>query len=577
MSFLKHLLQEYREPQHRQQNPEQHRPAAQHTPAHGCGSQITLDKVREALHDPDDEHDPYKPDRDDHVVSEQEQPDFDVAADATTVDDVLQATRRYLDAEISKEQDRVDWTTEYKFEKVIQHPKGNHLPQFSSAEELQSISNAHDLLIPLKRLGMAVDKNVMDRIKAGLGPRPFESVDLIQELRIEPRPRVDSGQLLYAEETYDELLAVLQAWNMRVGKEVDVGQARQTLLEALEARCRLIHQVEVGGHNEVLQKQCVSLRQAVHAFRPELENFRSKDLIDQLVIMVAHNGIAYPGLDDELRDLVIKTVFREFRSKIYLGEEHTARRVQLDAEIQRARLQDDSSEEANLLEGRRKLDKESCNQASEQVRTAIKAARKQLHGMVLEDLQALTELQAAQKWAACGIMKAPATLLAQSCIESEDAMDTILQGWDVNIDNVVKAASQSMHTMCRLDADNRRQAKKLAGLDVPKAERKSVMERRRRDHRTPLIMNEVQNQRSQIQDLSRSVSGRMEGLHSNLDHALGAALTSSRTHDALLARVDEGDYHDTEETLCMVKERKLGGEIAGEVVGETRRREGRKE
>jgi hypothetical protein len=50
----------------------------------------------------------------------------------------------------------------------------------------------------------------------------------------------------------------------------------------------------------------------------------------------------------------------------------------------------------------------------------------------------------------------------------------------------------------------------------------------------------------------------MEGLHSNLDHALGAALTSSRTHDALLARVDEGDYHDMEETRERVRDEKKG-------------------
>lgn len=540
MSFFKQFLPAYVESSTRRQSPLQNQTAAQSVLTDNSTLPITLGRVREALLDPDLDYDPYEPGHDDSVVCESGSPDFDVTQVVGSVDRIFRATQNYLNAEIAKEQPDLNWTSEYKYEKVVLHPKGNDLPQFSSAEELKHIVNANDLLIPVRTMGMAVDEAIMTRIQAGLGPRPVQSVDLVKELRLKPRPITNLAQPLNNAETYDELLTVLQAWNMHVAHVADQTRAREKLLYALEARCQLTHAVETGKEDmSRLREQHVLLRHALHAFRPELKHFENQDVSDQLTIMLANEGLANPGLDHEVRHAAVHALFRDCRSKIFFCDDHTARREKLDAELQRARIQEDRAEEADLLNERKKLDKESYNQASEEVRTAIKLARGQLYRLTLEQLQTLAEQQTGQKGAACSLGRTPTTLLAQHCINSRNEVDDMIRDWDVSIDGNVTAVGHSMQRMNRLDTDNRRQAKKLAGLDVPSADRKAVMERRRNDHRTPLIMKEVEDQGLQLQDLSRRVLKRMETIGSRLDDVLEAASNSYRAHEALLVRLDD--------------------------------------
>ena len=546
MSFFKQLLSDYVESSTRQQRPNQDQTAVRPISAGTCGLPIALTRIREALRDPDLDYNPYEPGDDDTAVCESMPSTSDVTQVASSVDHILQATRSYLETEIAKEQHDLDWTFEYKFEKVVLHPKGNELPQFSSAEELKQIVYANDLLIPVKAMGMAVDRAVMDRIQAGVGPRPAQYEDLIEKLRLKPKPRAALDQPLNLSETYDELLGVLRAWNMHVGGLVDQTRAREELLYALEARCQLIDAVETGKeYTASLRAQCELLRHALHAFRPELRDFENQDVFDQLVIMLANEGLANPRLDDEVRHLAVQTLFRDRRLRIFFSDEHTERRSRLDAELQRAKIQEDPTEEVELLNERKKLEKESFNQASEKVRTAIKLARRQLYNLNLKELQTLTEQQAGQKEAACSVERAPGKLLAQRCIDSNIYVEDMIRAWDVGIEDRLKAVEYSMQRMDRLDADNRRQARKLAGLDVSSADRKAVMERRRKDHRTALIMKEVEDQSSQVQDLSRSVLKRMETIRPRLNNALEAVNSSYVAHETLLARLDEDDSDDT--------------------------------
>ncbi|KAF1980355.1 hypothetical protein BU23DRAFT_7030 [Bimuria novae-zelandiae CBS 107.79] len=551
MAFFKQLLQVNDKPPDPQQAHKQERAAAQNLSTGARGSHITLSRIRQALVDLEEDDDPYNPGIEHPLTYDPGPPPFDIAPNASSAEEILQATRKYLDAEIMKEQDQVDWKPEYKFEKVVLHPKGNELPLFSSRKEFSNVSHAGDLTIPVKKLGMAVDRAVLKRIQAGLGPRPSKIDDLIERLRLEPKTHSELDEPPDVEETYAELLAVLQAWNMRVGKASDSAHGRKGLVDALEARCQVIHETETHDQDDILlEGQCGHLRQALHTFRPELKYFQNQDVFDQLVIMLANQGTRTPGVDDELKDAIIKTLFREYRCRLYFSEEHTARRIRLDAEIARARLQGDSTEEGDLVKERRMLDKESCNQASEQVRSVIRSAQKALYGNMLEALQLLTEQQAGQKWAACEMTKAPASVLAQSCIDNANEMGNMLQDWDLNVEDTVKAAIRELQRMHRLDADNRRQAKKLAGLDVSRAERKAVMARRRKDYRTPLIMKEVQDQSSQVQVLSRRVLERMESLESSLNCVLEVAGNSYRAHDTLMSRMDEDDPYCTAQAAC---------------------------
>jgi hypothetical protein len=553
MSFFKQYFRASDEPPEPRATLDQDRPKTQFASNGQRGPRVTLSRIRQALYDPEDN--PFGPREQDQVDSVIKAPKIDIFPDTSTVEDILHATRKYLQCEILAEQVRVHPTTEYLFEKITPHPKGNTLPQFSTAEELRSVADESDLTIPVRELGMTVDKNMMERIREGQGPRPFKTEDLVEMLRLESERISGTDKAPCSEETYDELLAILEAWNTRVGTYPDLERERQDLLDVLESRCQLINDVEKGHQNEkLLRQQYLHLRQALHAYRPELRGFEDQNVFSQLIVMIANQGIAIPDLDDDVRDRAIETLFREFRSRIYLGEEHFARRDQLEAEIERAKLQEDDTEVQELAKDRQQLDKRSCNDASGEVWTAVKVARKRLYDKVLEELQPLTEQQAGQKWMACSLAKAPASALAQSCTESENAMDNMLQNWVLNIDNTLRSAISRLREMNCLGSDNSSLVNKLAGLDVSKAERKAVLERRRNDLRTPYIMMEVTSQSSRLQRMSQHVLARMDDLYGSLDYVLGAARATFNAHDTLLARVDEDDPYCTAETSYVIKE-----------------------
>lgn len=555
MSFLKHILPAFNDPSTRNEPPSPDQSNTQVASFDEQHPRLTLQSIRDVLYDAEDISDCYKPESGRSATHMIDEPDLDVSLDANTVEDVLRATRDFLDAEISSEQANVDTTPEFRFEKIVFHPKGNNLPEFSTAQELSDFGSASDLTIPVKNLGMLVDENMMNRIREGHGPRLFKPEDLIEGLRLEPRPGSNLEDLPYFAETYNELLDVLRAWNARVSTNSDAVHTREQLLGALEARCELIDDVEQGYQNDkMLEQQSIYLRQALHSYRPELNGFQDQDIVHQLIMVTANQGIANPDLDDQIRDRVIATLFREYRSKIFLGEEHSTRRDRLAAETERAKLQGDETELQELAKQRKQLDKESCNQASEEVRTILRTTRRHLWNMVLEDLQCLTEQQAGQKWAACSVKKAPASALVQNCIEKEASIHSMLQDWDLNIGNTLRIGTERLHKLNRLGSDSSNLAKKLAGLDVPKAERRATMERRRNDHRTPYIMMDVANQSSRLQGMSQRVVKHMEELDNSLECIVNALRASYRAHDTLLARIDEDDLFCLGETLYVVRE-----------------------
>ncbi|OAG04264.1 uncharacterized protein CC84DRAFT_1166343 [Paraphaeosphaeria sporulosa] len=148
---------------------------------------------------------------------------------------------------------------------------------------------------------------------------------------------------------------------------------------------------------------------------------------------------------------------------------------------------------------------------------------------------------------------ASASALAQSCIESKDAMDEVLQIRVSGIDNALKRALDRLRKMNSLSSDNSSLVMKLAGLDVPKAERKAVLERRRNDRRTPYIMMKVTNQSFQLPGMSQRVFKQMDEIDDSLHCVLDAARANFYAHDTLLARVDEDDPYCMDETSYVVK------------------------
>ncbi|KAL5397259.1 hypothetical protein PMIN03_011177 [Paraphaeosphaeria minitans] len=132
-------------------------------------------------------------------------------------------------------------------------------------------------------------------------------------------------------------------------------------------------------------------------------------------------------------------------------------------------------------------------------------------------------------------------------------MDQVVQNWLLDVDNALKLAIERLRKMNRLSSDNKSLVMKLAGLDVPKAERKAVLERRRNDRRTPHIMMEVANQSYQLPGMSQRVLEQLDDLDDSLHSVLDAAKSIFDAHDTLLARVDEDDPFYMAETSYVRK------------------------
>jgi len=504
---------------------------------------ITRALVQKALYDSDDQTSVHDAEDVSHRDPSPKYPALRRDSASTTVNETLQATKKWLEAEAKAEERNVDPASEFKFEKVVHHPKGSNLPQFSTAEELQSVVNPNDLLIPQKNPGMAIDGKMMDRLHAGRGPRSPKPEDLIERLRL-GKPRSSTN------ETYEELLGVLQAWNLHVSRTPHLHEKQAELLDALHERCRMITDVErkLKRQND-LDHQCLRLRQALHAFRPELIDFKDQSIRALLIVSVANFRVAVPDFDENIKSSMIETLYREFRLSIYTSKEHTARRERIKAEMRQASSQGDETAIRELVEQRTILSDKSKRLAAERTLDVLRLARRNLHAKALGELQSLAELQAGQKWAASEGRQTSISNSLERCDQAEDVAYEALREYAGRIGEQMDAAAWSMGEMLRLSRDCAHQVDRFAALDISNVEeREKVKQQRIDDAATAEEMMNVVDQGRVLQDVSRRTIRRMAALESIFDAVRGAANRRFREYDSLLAAIgDEESYPDAKE------------------------------
>lgn len=238
-----------------------------------------------------------------------------------------------------------------------------------------------------------LDTTILRRIREGRGPRDEASEDLLAAFR-------KKGSCKSGAETYGEIREILLSWNKHASQDVkNDTHEREILATAIETRIDLLTGFSHGSdRKQALDESSFELLRALKVLRPEIAGFQNQEHFDVLVIMWANARIAIPDMDDELKLLTMKALINEVESK-----SHTTNATKLSGmarSLSVARLELDSAEIERLETKMRAFEEKIRKTAVKKLIDRIKTTRNNLKQVVLEELQKLTELQMAQKWAA---------------------------------------------------------------------------------------------------------------------------------------------------------------------------------
>jgi hypothetical protein len=120
-------------------------------------------------------------------------------------------------------------------------------------------------------------------------------------------------------ETYEELHAILQAWNRSTSVIEDQDKKREGLLHVLRDRERVLDDVLYQSRSPVhLQNQSVLLMEALCACWPEIKEWEKvKEPYDTMVAIIANRRVAKPEIeDDEVWDAIFIVMLAELKMSL---------------------------------------------------------------------------------------------------------------------------------------------------------------------------------------------------------------------------------------------------------------------
>ncbi|KAJ4991801.1 hypothetical protein SVAN01_02651 [Stagonosporopsis vannaccii] len=234
---------------------------------------------------------------------------------------------------------------------------------------------------------------ILQRVRQGRGPRDSVAEDLLAVFR------VDSLEENCAE-TYEDMQKVLLSWNKRVSAGLVEDQHARVILRAAVARRRSLLRRSYPGidREKALQESTNEMLHALTALRPEVACFQTQESSDILTMMWANVRVVVPDLDDELKALTMKALIDETVSKS--NAKNAGNMTGLARSLSVAQLEGNDDEIVRLKAKIQAFKQKIHETAIRNVIDRIKGTRRELAQIKLKDLQDLTELQAAQKWAA---------------------------------------------------------------------------------------------------------------------------------------------------------------------------------
>lgn len=302
----------------------------------------------------------------------------------------LVSCKSWLDRLCEEEQSRLyealndnsDWAAVQNNGNAVQN-NGNAV----STSDMQEY--AHD------KSADCLDTRVLQRIRQGRGPRDWVAEDLLAVFR-----DGDSDPCQEGPETYEDMQKVLLSWNERVGAKLAEGErARMMLSTAVNTRRSLLRRSYPGNDREkALEVSSAEMLHALTSLRPEVAGFHNQDSLDILLMMWANVRVAVPDLDDELRMLTMRALIDEIESRS--NAKNAEKISRLARWLSVAQLEGNDAETERLKAKVQAFELKIHDTAIKKTIDKIKATRRELAQIKLKELLKLTELQAAQKWAA---------------------------------------------------------------------------------------------------------------------------------------------------------------------------------
>lgn len=438
-------------------------------------------------------------------------------------DPAFQDMRNWLALLCEEEQSKVDWT-----------PSPEHtLP-------------AADRVPPEP----GIDTEILELIEMGLGPRPdeHEIEDLVAKLRqtlqlpetLEQKEE-RGGAPKTRSETYEELKAVLQEWNLAVSSLEVILEARRELVLVLDERRRLFERMLHGSRvPEELSQQSTRLMQVLYAYRPEIMHFKDQKPYDVMVAMIANHRIAKPDIDDDVWDAMFKALLMEL--KLQLPKYMLERELFIEEQLKSKAARKDKERWDDLCQEYYEKYEERGKLIAVKLLDDLKAARRNLRLVVLGQMQDLTMLQAGQKWVAneLGLEVTP-EILEEKCEAADADLETVVRK-QYNILEAELAAVEIGNTlMLQLSGDCYARAQKIEGEHVDDlAERKRVVEKRKNDPATAIMKVNMARDELMIGEVSRDILfKRLETIGTALQQVHEAAAHQYREYAEWFQMVDE--------------------------------------
>ncbi|KAF3050086.1 hypothetical protein E8E11_010383 [Didymella keratinophila] len=256
------------------------------------------------------------------------------------------------------------------------------------------------------------DTAFLERIREGRGPRDQSPEDVLATLRDESIQR-------HKTESYGDMKSVLLAWNKRA---------------TIDRRANLL-KAPAGGSEK------------------KIADFKDRELLDILVIVWANIRITIPDLDDELKLLTMTALINEVESKL-----HASNAVKLSSiarSLSVARLQLDATEVERLEKKMQAFENRLCETVIKKVMDKIRTGRRELTVIKLAELQKLTELQSAQKWAAHAALGSSQQRQFEvgACDQAASTLQRVLQHQTPELDAHIQAVQSNANALAGISAN----------------------------------------------------------------------------------------------------------------------------
>ncbi|KAH6644615.1 hypothetical protein C7974DRAFT_383949 [Boeremia exigua] len=384
-----------------------------------------------------------------------------------------------------------------------------------------------------------LDTDILQRIREGRGPRDEVSEDLLAVFR-------DKDLQRDKEESYEDMRNVLLSWNRRVSSTLREGENSRVMLRlAVERRGSLLRSCDHGtdGRQE-LEESSAELLQALTALRPEIAEFHRQSSFDILVMLWANVRIAIPDMDDELKLLTMEALIDEVKSR---SQTVNADKLSgLARSLSVAKLEHNIAEIERLTMKIQAFERKMRDTVVRKVIDKIKAMRRGLTQIKLKELQELTELQAAQKWAAHKSLGDRQLKQDQTraCDQADGQLQRILQQQVPELDAHIQVVQHNASGLASMSASLLSRAEE-AGFSLEDHHPSASVELATADIKTYVsgTITDIFNARREAEKMLE----RMGIIESYLEDMLDAAKSQYRAYDDVLGVLEDAESSDDDE------------------------------